>query len=87
MKRFRDPALRRDYEMALTAYRTKDRDIWRPPGTLPAHRPSNAMAKAFWRGFDGFEPQWTAASKRSHAYAFWRAGQDARRYEDAGCYG
>jgi hypothetical protein len=77
MNRFRDPALRKQFDAMIRGYQTSHPDIIRPDGSK--HR-GNAAAFAFWIGFEGGNAEKlypTASSRRTIPYACFRAGQEA----------
>lgn len=66
---FRDTGMRRMYDTCVSAYKSGNAGMARGAG--------NSAATMFWRGFDGSHVgKWDAASRRSLAYAQFRAGQD-----------
>lgn len=82
--RFRNPMLRKQYDQMLSCFRTRHKDLIYPSGVRCR---GNAAAGAFWRGYDGLvNPYWDAVSKQTPAYACFRAGQDVKRFVDAGVY-
>ncbi|UJJ56691.1 hypothetical protein [Rhodanobacter thiooxydans] len=75
--RFRDPMLRKQFDALIDAYRRGHPSLLGPDGTKQR---GNAAAQAFWSGFDSGDvcrlyP--TPASRRTIAYACFRAGQEA----------
>ena len=82
--RFRDLTMRRQYDACLLSFRTRHPDLIRPSGVRCR---GNATATHFWRGYEGrVRPTWDANSRRTPAYACYRAGQDVRRFVEAGVY-
>lgn len=79
--RFRDPTLRKEYDAVAQMYVTKHRNLFAPNGERSN---GNSVACFFWRGFDGtvMGSGWDAESKKTLAYAYWRAGQDAKASRD-----
>ena len=74
---FRDRTMAGTFNAVVRCYYAKHKDIWREPGQA---RPGNAWANNFWRGYDGVVmPVWDAASRRTPAYACFRAGQLVRK--------
>lgn len=81
MNRFRDPTLRAEYDKAIAIFRAKGRTFFLADGTRPA-TPGNSFASYFWRGFDGTKigAGFTdRASRATIGYAYYRAGEDARK--------
>lgn len=70
---FKTKFMRANYEAAVKTYDTKHRNFIYPSGRRCI---GSAWATHFWRGFDGVERNWDAASKQSSAYAMWCAGRD-----------
>jgi hypothetical protein len=82
--RFRDPAMRRQYDACVASFRIRHPDLIRTSGTRCR---GNGFATYFWRGYDGLtRPVWDTNSRRTPAYACYRAGQDVRRLVEAGVY-
>lgn len=77
--RFKIPALRRQYDLAVRAYRNRHKDLVCPDGT--PHR-GNTVAAHFWRGYEGVSVNWDAQSRTACIYAAYRAGQDMRIADD-----
>lgn len=78
MNRFKDPTLSRAYLSLTASYFAKDAILFSKAGERAT---VNRAAEMFWQGFDGREKEggWDASSKRTIGYAYWRAGQDARK--------
>jgi hypothetical protein len=80
MNTFRDKTLRTNYDAAVLCFETKHRDLFYPDGT-ECH--GSSFASYFWKGFHGVSGKglvrFDAASKKTLAYAFWRAGQDCAK--------
>lgn len=78
MNRFKDPVLVKAYESLTASYLMKDKILFLESGERSV---VSKAAELFWQGFDGHEKTggWDANSKRSIGYAYWRAGQDARK--------
>jgi hypothetical protein len=77
--RFRDPTLRKEYDAAMQSFRERSRNLFMPDGSRTM---GNSFAGMFWRGFDGTKIGAgfiDRASRSTLAYAYYRAGQDARR--------
>lgn len=75
--RFKDKVMRNEYDAAMLMFVTKHRNLFLPDGSRCT---GNGVASSFWRGFDGVVMgYWDAASKKTLAYAHWRAGQDAAK--------
>lgn len=62
----------------MQMFAARHRNLFQADG---ARSRGNSVADMFWRGFDGvvLGGMWDAASKKTLAYAYWRAGQDARK--------
>lgn len=81
---FRDRTLKGTYDVMLNCFRTRHKDLIYPSGRRCK---GSGGATAFWRGYDGrTNPIWDTASKTTPAYACYRAGQDVKRFVDAGIY-
>lgn len=83
---FSNPVLRNQYEAMFSKYHRRHSDLFTPEGV-----PHNGAGggQAFWLGYHGktFGSGFDAASKKTPAYASWRAGQDIRKAEgDAAPY-
>ena len=76
MNRFRDPTLRKQYDVMVRLFREGHRDV----GTPVKRCKGNSFAGYFWQGFDGVAPQRFADrdSRQTLAYACFRAGQDCK---------
>lgn len=81
---FRDPTMRATYDAMVSGFRTRHKDLIYPSG---ARCRGNGAATAFWCGYDGVKrPVWDARSRQTPGYACFRAGQDVRRFVEAGIY-
>jgi hypothetical protein len=70
---FRDPLMRRAYDDCVASYASKSPLLFAADG----RRAGNSASHMFWRGYDGKKVSvWDAASRRTFAYAQFRAGQD-----------
>lgn len=81
--RFKDPTLRKEYDSVMGMYKAKHRSLFYADGSRCL---GSSMASAFWRGFNGttFGAGFIdSASRKTLAYACWRAGQDAKREADS----
>lgn len=80
--RFRDKVLKREYDNAMAAYRAHNRTLFNTDGTRSK---GNSIAGFFWLGYDG-KVQGSGfvdrASRQMVGYAYWRAGQDARKADE-----
>jgi hypothetical protein len=74
---FRDPVLHKQYEAMFSKYHARHADLFTPEGV-----PHNG-GQAFWLGYQGktLGTDSNAVSKKTAAYASWRAGQDCRQAE------
>ena len=76
---FRHPTRKAAYAKAIECYRARHRDLFRTDGS---RADGSSPPVWFWRGYDGAGGErWKGDDKEMTAYAFWRAGQDARKYE------
>ena len=70
------------YEAMFSKYHRRHSDLFTPEG-----KPHNGAGgcQAFWLGYQckTFGAGFDAASKKTPAYASWRAGQDIRKAEGA----
>lgn len=83
---FKNPTLRKEYEAAVHAYKTRHRNLF-----VDGKRRGkdgidygSGFAEFFWKGYDGIVPLglgWDRASKQWAAYAHWCAGRDIARSE------
>lgn len=75
---FKDPTLAGHYAGMVRGFETGNRDV----GTPAARCSGNSFASAFWKGFDGITAGLgnfrDRASRKTLAYACYRAGQDCR---------
>jgi len=78
---FRDKTMRREYDSAVRAYRTRSSAVGAFFDKEGARRPpGSTFATFFWHGYDGVSPgRWDAASRKMVCYAYWRAGRDMAR--------
>lgn len=76
---FRSKFMRTNYDSVVSGYDKKHKNFVSPSG---ARCVGNALATAFWRGFDNISQNWDAASKQTPVYAAWRAGRDIRSVID-----
>lgn len=79
---FREKMMRSQWEAAVLGYSTQHRNFFHASG---ARCQGNSFANAFWAGFDGMTTgrgNYDRASRRTIAYAYYRAGQDVRRAVD-----
>lgn len=81
--RFRDSIRRKLYDDILDSYRQKTNSLFMSDGSR--RLVAGGMSAMFWRGYDN-ALVWDTSSKRMLGYVCYRAGEDARRYTDAGCY-
>lgn len=76
MNRFKNPTLRKQYDLLVQAFLTGHRDI----GTPERRCRGNSLATHFWRGYDntleGLPYFKDRASRQLPVYAAYRAGQD-----------
>lgn len=72
---FKSEFMRANYDAAIKTY-----DDMHPSFIYENGRRclGSTWAGNFWRGFDGIERNWDAASKQSAAYAMWCAGRDIK---------
>lgn len=89
MNRFRDPTMRAQYDAAVKAFEVKHRNLFMPNGERRrSPNMGSSFATYFWKGFDG-APQvgignfTDADSRKTVAYAYWRAGQDMAKRKAA----
>jgi len=75
---FRDTTQRKVYALAMGSYEQRSKLLFSGPGQRTT---LNGYAGPFWRGYDGVEMNWDAASKRTAAYACYVAGRDVRAQE------
>lgn len=75
--RFRNPVMRREYDALVQAYREGAAILFTKDGRRCR---GNAWATNFWLGFDDHNrDQWDRLSRKTLAYAHWRAGQDCQK--------
>lgn len=77
--RFKTPALRKQYDACVKCYRSRHRDLVRPDGTPHL---GNGWASHFWRGYKRTPLNWDAPSRKTFAYACYRAGEDMRQSDE-----
>ena len=79
MNRFRHRLLRTQYDAMVEAHQRRDPYLFTPEGV--PHR-ANALALAFWNGFEGvvMGTGFSKSERSSPAYACWRAGQDCANF-------
>lgn len=68
--------MRTNYASMVECYDKRHKNLISPSG---ARCIGNALAVAFWRGFDGVAQNWDAASKQMAVYAAWCAGRDINK--------
>lgn len=72
---FKDPTLKSAFDELVREFTVKHRNLFNTDGQP---KKGNSHAEYFWRGFEG-EPIGMGfvdnASKKTLAYAYWRAGQ------------
>ncbi len=82
---FRTKFMRANFDAVVAAYETKHKDLVRPDGTR--HK-GNSWATTFWRGYDNVLPgSWDAESRKTAAYAVWRAGRAIAEKEKLNQFG
>lgn len=79
--RFKDATMRREYDSVMHMFWTKHRNLFLPNGERST---GSSVSSFFWQGYDGkvMGAGWDAASKKMIGYAYWRAGQDAKRLHE-----
>ena len=80
--RFKDKTLRNEYDALTLMYKTKHRNLFLESGDRRrSPNLGSTVATMFWQGFDGvvMGTGWDTESKKTLAYAYWRAGQDAAK--------
>ena len=77
--RFQTPGLRKQYDVCVKMYKERERTLFYPDGNRCV---GSSIASYFWRGFDGVQLNWDAASRQWFAYAAYRAGEDMKKDDD-----
>lgn len=80
---FRDKFMVEQFQAAILTYDTKHKNLMYPSGRRCI---GNAWATNFWRGFEGMgREQWArdTVSRKTPAYAFWRAGVEIAKAIEA----
>lgn len=72
---FKTKFMRINYDAVVSGYDRMHRNFIYPSG---ARCIGNALAVAFWRGFDDISQNWDAHSRQTPVYAAWRAGRDIK---------
>ena len=76
--------MRKEYDAAMFAFDTKHKNLFIDGERRQSPNLGSSMATAFWGGYEGMTEgmfNFAAGSKNTLFYAYYRAGQDAKKKE------